>query len=69
VRAYAAYNIDNKGVYAVALSSYALALAYLLSEWLIYKTMSFAKGLAVPFSVASLTTVWMVVQSGNYTAV
>ncbi|TVY25695.1 Ergosterol biosynthetic protein [Lachnellula hyalina] len=68
VRAYAAYNIDDKGIYAVALSTYALALAHFTSESLLYKTMSFANGLAVPFSVASLTLVWMVTQSSHYTA-
>jgi hypothetical protein len=67
VRTYAAYNIDNKGIYAVALSTYALALAHFTSEWLLYKTMSFAKGLAAPLAVATLTTVWMVAQLGHYT--
>ena len=69
VRTYAAYSITDTGVYAGALFTYVLALAHFTSEWLVYKTTSFAKGLATPFAVATLTTGWMLAQSGYYTAV
>lgn len=66
IHTYAAYNLDDKGIYAIALSTYAIALAHFSSEWLGYKTMSMGKGLATPFAVASLTTFWMLSQSGYY---
>jgi hypothetical protein len=46
VRSYAAYNITDTGIYAGASFTYVLALAHFTSEWLVYKTTSFAMGLA-----------------------
>ncbi|CAG8958651.1 hypothetical protein HYFRA_00011492 [Hymenoscyphus fraxineus] len=66
VRTYAAYNVTDKGIYSVALFTYALALTHFTSEWLVYKTMSFKKGLATPFAVATLTTAWMFAQAEFY---
>lgn len=67
IRAYAAYDISNKGVYAVAFTTFAIALAHFSSEWLVYRTMTMRKGLLPPLTVASITTIWMIAQRGYYT--
>lgn len=64
----AAYNIGSKEVYAIAFSTYAVAMVHLASEWLVYKTMTMRRGLFPPFAVVSITTIWMAVQRGYYTA-
>lgn len=68
-RGYAAYNIGSKEIYAIAFSTYAIALVHFGSEWLVYKTMTMRKGLLPSFAVASITTIWMAVQRGYYAAI
>jgi hypothetical protein len=68
-RAYAAYHISSKELYAIAFSTYAIAVVHFGSEWLVFKTMTMRSGLLPPFTVASVTTIWMAVQRGHYTAI
>ena len=68
-RAYTAYNIGSKELYDIAFSTYAIAVIHFGSEWLVYKTMTMRSGLLAPFTVASVTTVWMAVQRGHYAAI
>lgn len=68
-RAYAAYNIRSKELYAIAFSTYAIAVVHFGSEWLVYKTMTMRSGLLAPFTVASVTTIWMAVQRVYYAAI
>lgn len=68
VRTYAAYNVGNKEVYAIAFSTYAIALMHFSSEWLVYKTMTMGRGLLPAFTVALITPIWMAGQWGYYTA-
>jgi hypothetical protein len=43
-----------------------LAGAHFTSEWLVYKTVKFGKGLAGPLITASLTITWMILQKDFY---
>jgi hypothetical protein len=67
-RTFAAYNIGSKEVYVMAFSTYAIDLVHFGSEWLVYKTITMRGGLLPSFAVASITTIWMAVQRGYYTA-
>ncbi|KAL8651770.1 MAG: hypothetical protein Q9226_004557 [Calogaya cf. arnoldii] len=66
IRLYAAYNITDPMLYQLALWTYVVALGHFYSEWLVFGTARWGKGLAGPvvISVSSLT--WMVVQWGAY---
>lgn len=66
VRSYAAYRIASGDIYTMAFLTYAIALGHFSTEWLAYGTASMRKGLAVPFTVAFSTTVWMWTQWGFY---
>lgn len=68
VRTYAAYGISNPDLYTIAFWTYVIALAHYSSEWLVYRTVSMRKGLAVPFAVASTSTFWMWAQWSYYAA-
>ena len=61
VRLYAAYRIDVKEIYVLALWTFVIALAHFGSEWLIYRTMT--KGKLVPMlAVAGGSIFWMLMQ-------
>ncbi|OCK81896.1 ergosterol 28 [Lepidopterella palustris CBS 459.81] len=62
IRLYAAYYIDNKAVYEIAMCSFAVAWAHFVSEWLWYGTARWGKGLAGPATVSSVSLVWMLSQ-------
>jgi len=66
VRFYAAYHINEPTVYKLALWTYLTALFHFTSEWLVFDTARWGKGLASPVLVASGTTVWMLTQWRNY---
>ncbi|GAA5835134.1 hypothetical protein JCM11251_000171 [Rhodosporidiobolus azoricus] len=65
IRIYAAYHIDNKPVYDLALISYILALGHFASEFLIFRSAGFV-GVSSPFIVATTSLVWMIKQYEFY---
>jgi hypothetical protein len=66
VRIYAAYNIENRAIYEMALWTFVLAGWHFLSEWFIFKTTRWGTPLAGPIIAASVGMVWMVTQYGYY---
>lgn len=66
VRMYAAYNINNPQVYEICLWTYGIAFAHFFSEWLVFGSARWGKGLGSPVAVSTITTVWMLSQWGNY---
>lgn len=66
IRLYAAYNIDNKVIYDLALLSYLFAFVHFGSEILIFRTASL-KGAAIsPVIVSTVSMVWMISQYDYY---
>lgn len=68
IRAYAAYHINDVHVYNLCIVSYIIALWHFGSEWLIYKTCKFDKGLFGPLIVSTLSISWMIAQKEYYTS-
>ncbi|KAH6663077.1 Erg28-like protein, partial [Halenospora varia] len=68
IRTCAAYQIGSKDVYALALSTYAIVLAHFCTECWVYRTMVMGRELVPSFAIASMTTLWMLVQWEYYTA-
>jgi hypothetical protein len=66
VRLYAAYNIENPAMYEICLWTFVIAFGHFMSEWLVFSTARWGRGLAGPAAVSTLTTVWMLVQWKNY---
>ncbi|KAJ9629709.1 ergosterol biosynthesis protein [Taxawa tesnikishii (nom. ined.)] len=66
VRLYAAYHIENQAVYEMALWTFGVAWAHFMSEWWIFKTTRWGKGLAGPAAVSTGTLVWMWLQWDFY---
>lgn len=59
VRIYAAYNITDPLMYQLAIWSYAIAGWHFLSEWFIFGTTRWGRGLAGPVIVSSTSLGWM----------
>ena len=68
VRLYTAYNITNPLLYQLCLWTYGIAFAHFLSEWLVFGSARWGKGLASPVVVSTVSTVWMLAQWGSYVA-
>jgi len=66
VRLYGAYYISNPVVYEMVLWTYGIAFAHFASEWLVFGTARWGKGLAGPVIVSTVSTTWMLVQWGFY---
>ncbi|KAF8348825.1 Erg28-like protein [Amanita rubescens] len=66
VRAYAAYNINNKPIYDMALLTYLIAFGHFFSEFLIFRTIKFGAGLLGPAIVSTTTLIWMIAQYDFY---
>ncbi|KAK9388555.1 Erg28 like protein-domain-containing protein [Lipomyces mesembrius] len=66
VRLYGAYHINNPVVYDITYATYIVAFMHFSSEWIIYKTAKFGKGLAGPLIVSTTTLVWMTLQKSYY---
>jgi len=60
VRAYAAYHIEYKPIYDMALFTYLIAFGHFTSELLIFRTAKMNAGIIAPLLVASTTLVWMI---------
>ncbi|CCH40668.1 Ergosterol biosynthetic protein 28 [Wickerhamomyces ciferrii] len=68
IRFYGAYYLTNPQIYQITLASYLIAFVHFVSEWLIFKTAKFGKGLLGPLIVATSTIVWMTLQKDYYTS-
>jgi hypothetical protein len=66
VRFYAAYHITDPVIYQLALWTFGVAWMHFMSEWLVFKTAKWCKGLAGPAIVATGTGVWMLVLWKSY---
>lgn len=66
IRLYAAYNISNPQLYQLAIWAYAIAWGHFVSEWLIFKTAAWGRGLAGPIFISTGSLVWMLSQWGYY---
>lgn len=66
VRLYTAYHINNPVVYEICLWTYAIAFAHFFSEWLVFGSARWGRGLASPVAVSTLTMAWMLSQWSYY---
>lgn len=66
IRLYAAYNINNPVVYQLALWTYVIAWGHFVTEWLVFGSAKWGRGLAGPVIVANLSVGWMVAGWGFY---
>ena len=66
VRFYAAYNISNPHLYQLAIWVYAIAWAHFMSEWLLFKTAAWGRGLVGPVFISTGTLIWMFSQWSYY---
>ena len=66
IRLYAAYNLHDARMYQLALWTYAIAGWHFYSEWLVFGSARWGRGLAGPIVVATGTLGWMVAQWSWY---
>jgi Erg28 like protein len=66
VRLIAAYHISNPQVYQLAFCSYAIAFAHFMSEWLMFRSTRWGRGLVGPVLVSTASLVWMYLQWDYY---
>ena len=66
IRLYAAYNISNPQLYELAIIAYGVAWIHFMSEWLIFGTAAWGRGLAGPMLISTGSLVWMFSQWGYY---
>ncbi|KAF6240968.1 hypothetical protein HO173_000761 [Letharia columbiana] len=66
IRFYTAYNISNPQLYQLAMWAYAIAWSHFMSEWLLFKTAGWGRGLAGPILISTGSLVWMFSQWGYY---
>jgi hypothetical protein len=66
---YAAFNLDNKEVYALAFLSYIIVWQFFLSEWLVYGTIKAGREIVPSAVVSTVGVTWMLVQWSFYTGV
>jgi len=69
VRAYAAYNINNKILYDIALITYLIAFGHFSSELFIFRTARLNLPLLSPVIVSSTSLIWMLYQYDFYVQV
>ncbi|KAH8654971.1 ergosterol biosynthesis protein [Tricladium varicosporioides] len=68
IRTYAAYQIESKDIFVIALWTYAIALTHFCTECWVYRTMKMGKELLPSFAIALGTMLWMLVQWEYYVA-
>lgn len=66
IRLYAAYNITDPALYQLAMWTYVVAMGHFLSEWFVFRTARWGKGLGGPVVISITGLVWMVLQWGEY---
>ncbi|KAK8244552.1 ergosterol 28 [Phyllosticta capitalensis] len=66
VRLYASYHVHEAGWYQLALITNVVAMWHFGSEWLLFGSVKWNKGLAAPVTVSVLTTAWMLLQYSEY---
>lgn len=66
IRLYAAYDISNPQLYQLAIWAYAIAWGHFMSEWLLFKTAAWGRGLAGPIFISTGSLVWMLSQWDYY---
>lgn len=66
IRLYAAYNIENGKIYQMAFLTYAVAWCHFVSEWQVFGTARWGRGLAGPLVVSTGSLLWMWMQWGFY---
>ncbi|KAJ7727284.1 hypothetical protein DFH07DRAFT_851864 [Mycena maculata] len=66
VRAYAAYHLNEKIVYDMALFTYLIAFAHFASELLIFRTATPNAGVISPVLVSTTSLIWMFSQYDYY---
>lgn len=66
VRVYAAYHIQNKVIYDMALMTYLIAFAHFSSEIFIFRTAKIGPPVLSPCIVATTSLVWMISQYDFY---
>lgn len=68
IRCYGAFNLTNPHVYNITLTSFLIAIAHFSTEWFVYKTCKFGKGLLGPLIVSTSSIYWMLQQRDYYTS-
>ncbi|KAK9450130.1 uncharacterized protein V1518DRAFT_413066 [Limtongia smithiae] len=66
VRFYGAYHLNDPAVFSLTYATFIVALVHFSSEWLIYKTTKFGKGLLGPLIVSTTSLVWLTLQKEFY---
>ncbi|KAJ8059531.1 hypothetical protein OCU04_011189 [Sclerotinia nivalis] len=66
LRTYAAYNMENREIYTMALWKYGIALAHFVIEWLVFETMSIRKGIVPSLVIATVSMGWMMKEWSYY---
>lgn len=66
LRLYAAYHIHEPVVYELALWTFGFAFAHFISEWLVFGSARWGRGLAGPVFVSTGTGLWMLSQWSAY---
>lgn len=68
VRLYAAYHINDPTIYEICMWTFGIAFVHFMSEWLVFGTARWSRGLAGPVFVATGTLTWMMLQRAAYAA-
>lgn len=66
VRLYGAYHINEPAVYEMCIWTYAIAWMHFMSEWFVFGSARWNRGLAGPVVIANISLVWMLMQWGYY---
>lgn len=66
IRLYAAYKIEDEGIYVLTIATYAIAMAHFMVEWLVFGTMTHGVGLLRVMIVPVVSISWMAMQWGFY---
>ncbi|KAK7418903.1 ergosterol biosynthesis protein [Neonectria punicea] len=66
VRCYAAYNLHIGPVYTIAYWTYLVALGHFATELFIFKSMTFGVPQMFPFTLATLSLIWMPLVRDHY---
>lgn len=67
IRLYGALYLNENHVFQLTFISYMIALFHFASEWLVYRTCKFGKGILGPLIVSSTSLIWMYCQKEYYT--